>query len=722
MSTRATGLPAQEGPVDFQIPEDVSPIDDDRSEGQVIPYSRKSYHSDAMKEKEGLPERSHTQREGLNGERDAKNNRRHQEVLPVLDDTVLPDSSTLPTLVESVPRFFDRFPVGAQPVDELESDQLSESDKDDHPSAPDVPFGSEMEDLHAWEMRLPIPSSNEPVLEDDIGERLELEAGPFTQVENTGVIPIRGPSDELEKEEDEPSVPSVVDEEPKPIVVYVVPQVLFPGFDAIPLPSSPDETTLQEEVGALAEVEINRLNGVEPVSLFTSEDEMNVALDGELSREVRNSLSILEIPSDSKEETTEHSDELKGVHTFLEESKLEEQPGQSEESTSLTNDFTKMTDIRKYREPRAVEPVHLPKLEVAGSPEISITPNLEEDSEERVASTAELAKSLQAVLTHEEGSTQRHEGKRGGVREGQQDTRAIRQFPVKNQQDPLFQDENPTRADDSGETVLSLETSSNEGDQKMLSHSRNVEADEGEIRVRETTKNDQERWEPTVPLQTQEPQVVSTPSEGQKTELLEVEESIVNGQSSPRSSSFTIGAINEDSQQLPSQTMTSSPREFLGCQRGRSQLARHQYQEAILSFSQSLEAARTKKLSDESDFEMQDCFRQRAYTYLQLNVPNEALSDISYVLKRSQSDDIHRHQDIFFRGRLHVILHDFQEAIDDLTLALKLGLEMKARAYAHYLRGISYLRLRKIEPGLQDVSQGCRQDFVEACQLLEQIL
>ena len=159
-----------------------------------------------------------------------------------------------------------------------------------------------------------------------------------------------------------------------------------------------------------------------------------------------------------------------------------------------------------------------------------------------------------------------------------------------------------------------------------------------------------------------------------------------------------------------------------GCRKGRAQLARHQYQDALSAFSQFIQANTQKGLSTDELIELQDCYRQRAYTYLQLSRPKEALSDIDYVLAEFPTDEINRSRDFFFRGRVYVIMNVSQLAIHDFSEALKLGLGREDQAYAHYLRGLSYLHLKQLDPGLKDLNKGCRADFSEACELLEQIL
>ncbi len=191
---------------------------------------------------------------------------------------------------------------------------------------------------------------------------------------------------------------------------------------------------------------------------------------------------------------------------------------------------------------------------------------------------------------------------------------------------------------------------------------------------------------------------------------------------SSQSLSAMIQELEEKPQHLVYQGTSRSINGLMVCQQGREQLARHQYQEAMVLFSESIQAFQAKKVRDDEVYELQDCYRQRAYVHLQLKAPKQALSDITHVLHGVQSGNSDRSQDVFFRGRLYAIMYDSQNAIDDLSLALELGLQTKDQAYAYYLRGLSHLRLQHIDPGLRDVSEGCRQNFPEACQLLEQIL
>ena len=159
-----------------------------------------------------------------------------------------------------------------------------------------------------------------------------------------------------------------------------------------------------------------------------------------------------------------------------------------------------------------------------------------------------------------------------------------------------------------------------------------------------------------------------------------------------------------------------------GCAQGRAQLARHQYQGALIAFSESIQIYLTKRLHADEFLELQDCYRQRAYTYLQLNQPTHALADIDRVLEGFQPGEINRSRDFFFRGRVYAIMNVSQHAINDLSEALELGLGIQDQAYAYYLRGLSFLRLTRLKPGLKDLSQGCQADFSEACELLDQIL
>ncbi len=158
------------------------------------------------------------------------------------------------------------------------------------------------------------------------------------------------------------------------------------------------------------------------------------------------------------------------------------------------------------------------------------------------------------------------------------------------------------------------------------------------------------------------------------------------------------------------------------CWQGRVQLARHQYEEALIAFSRSIRTYAKKSLGIDEFLKLQDCYRQRAYTYLQLNSPAQALTDIEQVLESSQSEDVDRPRDLFFRGRVYASMNASQPAIDDISEALRLGLGVKDQAYAFYLRGLSYLRLTRLKPGLKDLSLGCQADFSEACELLDQIL
>ena len=206
-----------------------------------------------------------------------------------------------------------------------------------------------------------------------------------------------------------------------------------------------------------------------------------------------------------------------------------------------------------------------------------------------------------------------------------------------------------------------------------------------------------------------------------------VSEHAVNEQPSEdelRKGSQAILTMIQETEEKP-QPLQGASRSIDGlnvCQQGREQLARHQYQEAMVSFSESIRAFQARKVRDDAAYELRDCYRQRAYAYFQLKAPAQALSDITHVLRRVQPGDSDRSQDVFFRGRLHANMHDFQNAIDDLSQALELGLQAEDQAYAYYLRGLSHLRLQHIDLGLRDVSEGCRQNFSDACQLLEQIL
>ena len=158
------------------------------------------------------------------------------------------------------------------------------------------------------------------------------------------------------------------------------------------------------------------------------------------------------------------------------------------------------------------------------------------------------------------------------------------------------------------------------------------------------------------------------------------------------------------------------------CEKGRRRLVRQQYQATITSLSQSIRQYEKRDLSHDQRLRLRDCYRRRAYTFFQLGDFSRALSDMNYVLEEWKTGDEHRSSDFFFRGQVYTAVTNSQRALEDLSKALALGLNTHEQAFAYYLRGLSYLRLRRLQPGLQDLSKGCRAEHADACDLLEKIL
>lgn len=158
------------------------------------------------------------------------------------------------------------------------------------------------------------------------------------------------------------------------------------------------------------------------------------------------------------------------------------------------------------------------------------------------------------------------------------------------------------------------------------------------------------------------------------------------------------------------------------CEKGREHAAQLQYQAAIKSFSQSIRLSLTTGFPIAQRSRLLDCYRQRAHAFFQSQDLSQALSDINRVLQDSKHDGPRRPDDFFFRGRVYAASKDARRAIEDLSTALTLGLSTHEEATAYYLRGLSNLRLRRLQAGLKDLSRGCMAKHAEACRFLEKIL
>ncbi|MGB0911857.1 MAG: hypothetical protein ACPGYT_15970, partial [Nitrospirales bacterium] len=164
------------------------------------------------------------------------------------------------------------------------------------------------------------------------------------------------------------------------------------------------------------------------------------------------------------------------------------------------------------------------------------------------------------------------------------------------------------------------------------------------------------------------------------------------------------------------------------CSRGREQLKQNRFQEGFLEFSQQIEASLKQNVvaqdRDESFSEkpeLQDCYRQRAYALMQLKQFRPALWDMDHILQEEYSDVAQRSRDLFFRGRIYVLMGISGKAIIDFTEALRLGIEPKDKAHAYYLRGVSYIRTKRIPEGLNDVGKGCHLGYFQACEVLDKM-
>ena len=194
------------------------------------------------------------------------------------------------------------------------------------------------------------------------------------------------------------------------------------------------------------------------------------------------------------------------------------------------------------------------------------------------------------------------------------------------------------------------------------------------------------------------------------------------GAERPSMRSTTRQKTERQSRVPNAELISMTPETLDACEKGRMRLVQRQYQAAITFLSQSIRQYQAKSLSRAQRPRLRDCYRQRAYTFFQLGDFPQALSDMNHVLEDSKASDQHRSRDFFFRGRVYTAVTDAQRAIEDLSKALALGLSTHEQAIAHYLRGLSYLWLHRLQPGLKDLSIGCRAEHAEACELLEKIL
>ncbi|WP_454060839.1 tetratricopeptide repeat protein [Candidatus Nitrospira salsa] len=185
----------------------------------------------------------------------------------------------------------------------------------------------------------------------------------------------------------------------------------------------------------------------------------------------------------------------------------------------------------------------------------------------------------------------------------------------------------------------------------------------------------------------------------------------------------TFVNVPEKSVRKNNDTMALAPGQSdQACSQSHTSLTRYQSQTVLAALSRSIQTFLLTNRTTQNNLELHDCYRQRASIYFQLNDPTQAISDIDRVLQESQSVNVQRSSDLFFRGRVYASMNASQHVIDDVSEALQLGLDGLSKAHAYYLRGLSYLRLQQFDAGLKDLSLSCRDDFPKACALLEKIM